>query len=67
MANKSKILIIGATGYLGKFLVEASSRSGHPTFALIRDSKVSDPHKSKITEEFKNSGVKLIHVCMWLS
>ncbi|KAM7524143.1 hypothetical protein LguiA_014045 [Lonicera macranthoides] len=61
MANTSKILIIGATGFLGKFLVEASSRSGHPTFALIRDSKVSDPHKSKITEEFKNSGVKLIH------
>ncbi|KAG1342804.1 hypothetical protein COCNU_05G010330 [Cocos nucifera] len=30
----SKILIIGGTGYLGKFIVGASARSGHPTFAL---------------------------------
>ncbi|GMY28394.1 phenylcoumaran benzylic ether reductase Betv6 [Fagus crenata] len=34
MASKSKILIIGGTGYIGKFIVEASAKSGHPTFAL---------------------------------
>ncbi|OMO87544.1 hypothetical protein CCACVL1_08934 [Corchorus capsularis] len=36
MGGKSKILIIGATGYIGKFIVEASVKEGHPTFALVR-------------------------------
>ncbi|KAJ4980337.1 hypothetical protein NE237_031174 [Protea cynaroides] len=43
MAAKSKILIIGGTGYIGKFIVEASLKSGHPTFALVRESTASDP------------------------
>ncbi|CAK9143430.1 unnamed protein product [Ilex paraguariensis] len=34
MAEKSKILVIGGTGYIGKFLVEESAKTGHPTFAL---------------------------------
>lgn len=32
----SKILIIGATGYLGKFMVKASVSMGNPTFAYVR-------------------------------
>lgn len=63
MAEKSKILIIGGTGYIGKFVVEASAKSGHPTFALVRESTVSDPVKGKIIENFKNSGVTLLYVC----
>ncbi|GER30056.1 isoflavone reductase-like protein [Striga asiatica] len=58
--HKSKILIIGATGYIGKFIVEASAKSGHPTFALVRESAVSDPVKGKIIQEFKNSGVTIL-------
>nr|GME06132.1 isoflavone reductase-like protein [Ipomoea batatas] len=61
MAEKSKILIIGGTGYIGKFVVEASAKSGHPTFALVRESTVSDPVKGKIIENFKNSGVTLLY------
>ncbi|KAE8664245.1 Isoflavone reductase-like protein [Hibiscus syriacus] len=34
MAEKSKILIIGGTGYIGKFIVKASTKLGHPTFVL---------------------------------
>lgn len=60
MAEKSKILIIGGTGYIGKFIVEASAKSGHPTFALARESSVSDPVKGKIFEGFKNSGVTIL-------
>ncbi|KAL6574333.1 hypothetical protein OROHE_001237 [Orobanche hederae] len=60
MAEKSKILIIGGTGYIGKFIVEASSKSGHPTFALLRESVLSDPVKGKIVEAFKNSGVTVL-------
>ncbi|KAK4599797.1 hypothetical protein RGQ29_009726 [Quercus rubra] len=61
MAHKSKVLIIGGTGYIGKFIVEASAKSGHPTFALVRESTVSDPVKGKIVENFKNLGVTLVH------
>uniref|UniRef100_A0A2N9IFJ3 NmrA-like domain-containing protein n=1 Tax=Fagus sylvatica TaxID=28930 RepID=A0A2N9IFJ3_FAGSY len=61
MASKSKILIIGGTGYIGKFIVEASAKSGHPTFALVRESTVSDPVKGKVVENFKNLGVTLLH------
>uniref|UniRef100_A0A5B6ZF08 NmrA-like domain-containing protein n=1 Tax=Davidia involucrata TaxID=16924 RepID=A0A5B6ZF08_DAVIN len=61
MAAKSKILIIGGTGYIGKFVVEASAKSGHPTFALVRESTVCDPVKGKLIESFKNSGVKLLY------
>ncbi|GLT71038.1 hypothetical protein SLA2020_430820 [Shorea laevis] len=61
MAQKSKILIIGGTGYIGKFIVEASVKAGHPTFALVRESTVSDPVKGKLVEKFKGLGVTLLH------
>jgi phenylcoumaran benzylic ether reductase len=61
MAEKSKILIIGGTGYIGKSIVEASAKSGHSTFALVREATLSDPVKGKIIENFKNLGVTLIH------
>ncbi|KAK4365144.1 hypothetical protein RND71_016502 [Anisodus tanguticus] len=61
MAEKSKVLIIGGTGYIGKFVVEASAKSGHPTFALVRETTVSDPVKGKIVENFKNLGVTIIN------
>ncbi|XP_059651070.1 phenylcoumaran benzylic ether reductase Betv6-like [Cornus florida] len=61
MAEKSKILIIGGTGYIGKFIVGASAKAGHPTFALVRESTVSDPIKGKLVETFKNSGVTLLY------
>ncbi|CBI37665.3 hypothetical protein VitviT2T_003334 [Vitis vinifera] len=59
MSEKSKILIIGGTGYIGKFIVAASAKSGHPTFALVRESTVSE--KFEIIESFKSSGVTLVY------
>ncbi|KAL6007746.1 hypothetical protein ACLOJK_033248 [Asimina triloba] len=35
-AKKNKILVFGATGYLGKYLVKASLAMGHPTYAYVR-------------------------------
>ncbi|WCJ35198.1 Isoflavone reductase-like protein [Euphorbia peplus] len=58
--QKSKILIIGGTGYIGKFIVEASAISGHPTFALVRESTSSDPVKAKLLDKFTNLGVTLL-------
>ncbi|KAK1427301.1 hypothetical protein QVD17_15984 [Tagetes erecta] len=61
-AEKSKILVIGGTGYIGKFVVEASAKAGHPTFALVRESTLADPVKGQLVESFKNSGgVTLVH------
>lgn len=62
MAEKSKILIIGGTGYIGKHIVEASAKAGHPTFLLVRESTLSDPTKAKLIDNFKNLGVTLLHV-----
>ncbi|KAL2538319.1 Isoflavone reductase-like protein P3 [Forsythia ovata] len=59
MVEKSKILIIGRNGYVGKFIVEANAKSGHPTFALIRESTLSDPVKGKLIVGLKNAGVDL--------
>ncbi|PKU61383.1 isoflavone reductase-like protein [Dendrobium catenatum] len=60
-AEKSRILIIGGTGYIGKFIVKASAQEGHPTFALVRESTAADPAKAKILDEFKAHGVTLVH------
>jgi phenylcoumaran benzylic ether reductase len=61
-SDKSKILIIGGTGYIGKFVVSASACLGHPTFALVRDTAPADPAKAKLLESFKDSGVSLVKV-----
>jgi uncharacterized protein YbjT (DUF2867 family) len=58
--TRSKILIIGGTGYIGKFIVQASAKSGHPTFALIRESTLSNPDKSEIIDTFKKLGVNIL-------
>ncbi|XP_024972270.1 isoflavone reductase homolog TP7-like [Cynara cardunculus var. scolymus] len=60
-SENSKILIIGGTGYIGKFVVDASAKAGHPTFVLVRESTVVDPVKGKLVQSFKNSDVTLVY------
>ncbi|XP_076894208.1 eugenol synthase 1-like [Bidens hawaiensis] len=60
MAEKSKILILGGTGYIGKHIVEASTKFGHPTFVLVRESSLADPSKSAVIDTFKNSGATVV-------
>lgn len=64
MAGKSKILIVGGTGYIGKFLVEASATAGHPTFVLVRDSTLSNPapQRSDLIQNFNKLGVTFVLV-----
>ncbi|CAH9114766.1 unnamed protein product [Cuscuta epithymum] len=57
---KSKILVIGVTGRLGFELANASIKSSHPTFGLVRDSAYSDPQKSQKLLLLSNSGVTLL-------
>ncbi|XP_073154920.1 phenylcoumaran benzylic ether reductase Pyrc5-like isoform X2 [Henckelia pumila] len=62
MAGKSKILIVGGTGFIGKFLVEASAKAGHPTFVLVRESTLSNPapQRSDLIQSFKKLGVTFV-------
>ncbi|KAK3420625.1 hypothetical protein EUGRSUZ_G01489 [Eucalyptus grandis] len=55
MAEKSKVLVIGITGLIGKFVVEASAKSGHPTFALL-----APPSTPDLVEGFKSLGVHVV-------
>ncbi|KAH9618161.1 hypothetical protein KSS87_020776 [Heliosperma pusillum] len=59
-SEKSKILVIGGTGYIGKFIVEASVKAGHSTFALVRNETLSSPAKAAIIDNFKSLGVHLV-------
>ncbi|KAI3959033.1 hypothetical protein MKX01_023709 [Papaver californicum] len=61
MEETSRILIIGVTGNLGFKLAEASLKSGHPTFALVRDSSYSVPEKSQKLQILANSGASLLN------
>ncbi|KAK7312338.1 hypothetical protein VNO77_36121 [Canavalia gladiata] len=59
-AATTRILIIGGTGFIGKFIVEASAKAGHPTFALVRESTLYDPAKSPLIHKFNTLGVNFI-------
>ncbi|KAI4295517.1 hypothetical protein L6164_035557 [Bauhinia variegata] len=60
MAATSKILFVGGTGYIGKFIVEASAKAGHPTYVLVRESTLSNPAKAPLIDKFKSLGVNLV-------
>ncbi|PKA53889.1 Isoflavone reductase-like protein [Apostasia shenzhenica] len=60
-SQKSRILVIGGTGYFGKLIVKESARAGNPTVALVREGTASDPAKAKLLEDFTAAGVVLVH------
>ncbi|MQL88733.1 hypothetical protein Taro_021302 [Colocasia esculenta] len=61
--GKSKVLVIGGTGYIGRFVVEASAKAGNPTFLLIRKSTAesTDSNKAKLLQGFKDAGVTFLY------
>jgi uncharacterized protein YbjT (DUF2867 family) len=59
-SEKSRILVVGATGHLGRHVVAASARQGDPTFALVRDTAPSDPTKTALLKSFQDAGVTLV-------
>ncbi|XP_058003914.1 isoeugenol synthase 1-like [Hevea brasiliensis] len=58
-SEKSKILIFGATGYLGEYMVKASISMGHPTYAYVRQLRSNDTLSSKLQlhQQFQSLGV----------
>ncbi|XP_068664269.1 isoeugenol synthase 1-like [Aristolochia californica] len=58
MAAKNRILILGATGYLGKYIVKASTAMGHPTCVYVRPIALSaDTPKVELIRQFESMGV----------
>jgi phenylcoumaran benzylic ether reductase len=60
--QKSRVLVISGTGHLGKHIVAASIRLGHPAAVLIRDTTLSDPAKAQLLKSFVDSGATLFKV-----
>ncbi|KAK4252671.1 hypothetical protein QN277_014416 [Acacia crassicarpa] len=58
--EKSRVLIVGGTGYLGKRLVKASLAEGHETYVLHRPEIGVDIEKVQLLLSFKEQGAHLI-------
>ncbi|KAK2659937.1 hypothetical protein Ddye_006470 [Dipteronia dyeriana] len=58
--EKSKVLIVGGTGYLGKRLVKASLAVGHQTYVLHRPEIGLDIEKIQMLFSFKEQGAHLV-------
>lgn len=62
-AKNGRILIVGATGFIGRFVAEASLDAGQPTYVLIRPGPL-DPSKADIIKSLKDRGAIILHVCV---
>ncbi|KAL3818315.1 hypothetical protein ACJIZ3_004220 [Penstemon smallii] len=58
--GKSRVLVVGGTGYIGKRIVKASLAEGHPTYILRRKEIGLDIDKLQMLLEFKRQGARLI-------
>ncbi|XVF52261.1 hypothetical protein PTKIN_Ptkin05aG0004900 [Pterospermum kingtungense] len=58
--GKSKILVVGGTGYIGRRIVQASLAQGHETYVLQRPEIGLDIEKVQMLLSFKKQGAHLI-------
>ncbi|KAH9533496.1 hypothetical protein CY35_18G055900 [Sphagnum magellanicum] len=61
--GKSKILVLGATGYIGKYIAKASARLGHPTFVVVRPDTTAVPNSARkvLLDSFTAAGITILH------
>lgn len=57
---KSKVLVVGGTGYIGRRIVKASLNQGHETFVLQRPEIGLDIEKIQMLLSFKKDGARLV-------
>ncbi|KAE9595730.1 hypothetical protein Lal_00031016 [Lupinus albus] len=55
-----RILVIGATGFMGQFVTNEILNLGRPTFLLLRPGSIT-PSKAAIVKSFQDKGATLIH------
>ncbi|KAJ3688438.1 hypothetical protein LUZ61_017602 [Rhynchospora tenuis] len=61
--KKSRVLIVGATGFIGRKIARASLAAGHPTLLLHRpDMKPQEMEKVQTLLQLKAAGARLIPV-----
>ncbi|XP_077234855.1 bifunctional pinoresinol-lariciresinol reductase 2-like [Tasmannia lanceolata] len=58
--GKSRVLIVGGSGYIGRRIVKASLAQGHETYILYRREIGVDIEKLQILLSFKAQGARLI-------
>lgn len=59
----NRMLIIGATGFIGRFVTESSLATGHTTYVLVRSGLVT-PSKAKTIRALQDNGAIILHVCI---
>ncbi|CAN4099806.1 unnamed protein product [Withania somnifera] len=57
---KTKVLVVGGTGYMGKRIVKASLAQGHTTYVLQRPEIGLDIDKLQMLLSFKEQGARLV-------
>ncbi|KAK2630783.1 hypothetical protein QOZ80_UnG0725880 [Eleusine coracana subsp. coracana] len=62
--EKSRVLIIGGTGYIGRHIVRASLEQGHPTFVLLRPDIGLNIDKLQMLLSFKAQGACLVEASL---
>ena len=58
MVTKQRVLVVGATGYLGKFLVKELKSQGYWIRALSRDNQKIEPVKQYVDEVILGEATK---------
>ncbi|KAK8998005.1 hypothetical protein V6N11_012539 [Hibiscus sabdariffa] len=58
--GKSKVLVVGGTGYIGRKIVKASLAEGHETYVLQRPEIGLDIEKLETLLSFKRRGARLL-------
>ncbi|XP_057997080.1 isoflavone reductase homolog [Hevea brasiliensis] len=58
--EKSKVLVVGATGYVGRRIVKASLEQGHKTYVVQRPEIGLDIEKLQMLLPFKKQGAHLV-------
>ncbi|CAM0957964.1 unnamed protein product [Alopecurus aequalis] len=62
--EKSRILVVGGTGFIGRRIVKASLAQGHRTFVLMRPEIGMDMEKLQLLLSFKAQGACLVEASM---
>ncbi|XP_009356192.1 leucoanthocyanidin reductase [Pyrus x bretschneideri] len=60
VAKNGRVLIAGATGFIGRFVAEASLAAGQPTYVLVRPGPLH-PSKADTVKSFKDKGAIILH------
>ncbi|KQJ91704.1 hypothetical protein BRADI_4g39269v3 [Brachypodium distachyon] len=58
--EKSKVLVVGGTGYIGRRIVKASLAQGHPTYVLMRPDMGFAVDKIQMILSFKAAGARVV-------